>query len=81
MDIAINPGQTSGFYSLSSTITDTAGNASGHSDLINIYKDLPAIAATAPGTPDMDPLYDFGTSSSDNLTRETQPRFTISCTS
>ena len=82
MDITdVNPGQENGFYSLSATITDTAGNASSQSNLINIYKDLAENAAIAPGAPDMDALYDFGTSSSDNLTRETQPRFIMTCTS
>lgn len=48
MDVVINPGQESDFYSLSTTITDTAGNASGQSNLINIYKDLPETAVTVP---------------------------------
>jgi hypothetical protein len=72
MDIAdVNPGQANGWYYLSATITDTAGNTSEHSDLVHILKDLSAATVTVPGTPDLEATSDLGTSSIDNLTSDT----------
>lgn len=36
---------------------------------------------TVPGTPDLLSQYDYGKSNTDNLTSETQPRFTLTCVS
>lgn len=65
-------------YAIFMTLTDAAGNISGPS-VPTIYLIKDTSSNSAPGVPDMDPLYDFGSSSSDNLTRETRPRFLVAC--
>lgn len=64
-------------YTLFTTVTDVAGNMSEPSAVVYLIKD--ASVASVSGTPDMDTLYDFGTSSTDHLTRETQPKLTATC--
>jgi uncharacterized repeat protein (TIGR02543 family) len=68
----------SGYYYYTATISDAAGNESSRSSAITVFKQT---TSNAPGTPDLDPLFDLGVSSTDNLTSEVQPRFTLTCTS
>ena len=59
--------------------TDPAGNASVASANLSITIDNTASAA--PGAPDMTAGTDLGSSSTDNITSDTTPDFTVSCVS
>ncbi|MEK7103054.1 MAG: Ig-like domain-containing protein, partial [Patescibacteria group bacterium] len=59
------------------TVTDTAGNLSSVLNVSSFTVDT--IADAAPGTPDMTAATDSGSSSTDNITSDTTPDFTISC--
>lgn len=67
-----------GFYHFAATVTDLASNESERSLTILLQKN-PLADTSAPGVPDMDALSDFGSSSIDNLTRETRPILTATC--
>lgn len=60
-------------------MTDAAGNESDYSPRIVVLKKQ--TVSDAPGMPDIDALYDLGSSSTDNITSETRPVFTVACTS
>jgi hypothetical protein len=64
-------------YALFATLADAAGNISNPSTIAYLIKD--ASIESASGIPDLDSLYDFGTSSTDNITRETQPKLIATC--
>ncbi len=66
-------------HQISATATDAAGNSSPASGALGITLDT--IAPAAPGTPDLAPGSDTGISNSDNITSDTTPQFTGSCTS
>ena len=68
------------WYNISATVTDPAGNASGRSPMVYLLKDTTA-SNSAPGVPTLDSLYDSGASSTDYITRETQPKFIVECLS
>jgi hypothetical protein len=59
------------------TVTDTAGNASSALSVSAFTVDT--VAPAAPGTPDLTAGSDTGSSSTDNITSNTTPAFTISC--
>ena len=69
--------QVSGTYVYSYTESDLAGNVSVASGDLTITID--ATADAAPGTPDMNTSSDTGSSSTDNITSNTTPDFTMSC--
>jgi large repetitive protein len=67
-----------GSYMISATATDVAGNVSASSATINVTVGL-TVDTTKPATPpraDLVAASDTGTSSTDNITKETLPRFT-----
>ena len=66
------------YYTIYAATTDPAGNTSDPSPIISLYKN-PSATNSAPGVPDLDSAYDSGASSTDNITRETRPIFTVSC--
>jgi hypothetical protein len=68
------------YYSLYATNIDTAGNESNPSPMISFFRNASTVS-NAPGTPDLESLDDLGSSSIDNFTSSTRPRFTIACTS
>jgi hypothetical protein len=68
----------SGYYIYYATVTDLAGNESSASPSVMVLKQSTSLTT---GIPDLLSQYDFGVSSSDNFTYETQLGFTISCTS
>ncbi len=57
------------------TLTDVAGNISAPSPTLTVTLDTTA-PTTAPGTPDLAASSDTGTSSTDNITKDTTPTFT-----
>ncbi|MFO1470689.1 MAG: Ig-like domain-containing protein [Turneriella sp.] len=63
--------------SMNAIQTDTAGNQSAASGNLSITIDTAADAAT--GTPDMTAGTDSGSSSTDNITNNATPSFTVSC--
>src|SRR6185436_13025162 len=72
--------------SVSGTIADAAGNAMvsftpGTGLAANKAIVIDTTAPAAPGTPDMTAGTDSGTSSTDDITSDTTPDFTISCES
>ncbi len=56
-----------------------ADNESDRSPRIMVLKGQ--TESSAPSTPDLESIFDLGISSTDNLTSETQPRFTLTCVS
>lgn len=67
-----------GPHTLKATQTDGAGNTSGQSNLVSITIDTAAPAT--PVAPDMTAATDTGSSNSDNITKDTTPDFTGTCT-
>lgn len=68
---------TSATYLVKAQETDAAGNTSSASSTLSVTIDTSAPAAS--GVPDLEAGSDTGTSSTDNLTNDTTPSFTISC--
>lgn len=65
-------------HSLSYTETDTAGNESAGSPALSVIIDT--VAATAPGTPNLQAASDTGASSTDYITSDSTPSLDIACT-
>lgn len=65
-------------YLFTATTTDIAGNQSAQSTALSVEVDT--IAPSAPATPDLDASSDTGLSSTDNITSDTTPLLTGSCT-
>ncbi len=63
-------------YSITAKETDTAGNTSSASSALSVTVDT---SAAAPGTPDLKADDDSGTSSTDNDTSDSTPRFDLTC--
>jgi hypothetical protein len=67
-----------GSYALTSTSTDPAGNTTAQGPALNFVVDT--TAPSLPTAPDMVTSSDSGNSNSDNLTNNTTPTFSGSCT-
>jgi hypothetical protein len=69
---------SNGLHNITTTFTDPAGNQSGPSPILPIVIDT--TAPSAPSTPDMTTATDTGASNTDNITSDTTPDFTGTCT-
>jgi hypothetical protein len=69
----------SGSRSITTTATDLAGNTSSPSSALNITIDN-SIPTTPASSPDMTAATDTGASNTDNITNNSQPTFTDTCT-
>lgn len=67
-----------GNHDLTAIATDTAGNSSAPSGVLEFTVDT--TAPSAPGEPDMEADSDTGSSNSDNITNDNTPRFIGTCT-
>ena len=76
-DITVNSILSEVDHSIYAQATDAAGNSGGASGGINVTVDT--VAPSAPGIPDLAPSSDTGSSDSDNITSDTTPQFTGSC--
>jgi len=76
--ITITNPLNNGAFAISARASDVAGNISSPSTSLTITIDTSA--ANAPAAPDMTPATDSGISSDDNITSDTTPIFTGSCT-
>ncbi|UCD37507.1 MAG: T9SS type A sorting domain-containing protein [Fidelibacterota bacterium] len=75
IDLAPSVTQADGSYDVTAAATDVAGNTSNESAALTIVIDTQA--PTAPGKPDLQPGSDSGVSSTDDLTNDNTPTFTI----
>ena len=66
-----------GTYPFKAYQTDPAGNVSAQSSALSMTVDT--AASSAPGTPDLQTASDSGASSTDNITTDTTPGFSVSC--
>ncbi len=66
-------------HSIYAQATDTAGNTGPASASLSVTIDT--LAPSAPGTPDLAPGSDTGSSDSDNITDDNTPQFTGTCAS
>ena len=69
------PALTDGSWTLTSRLTDPAGNQSAASSGLPLSVD--STATSAPGAPDLASGSDTGTSNSDNVTSDTSPTFSV----
>ena len=76
-DISVNNILSEVVHSIYAQATDAAGNSSGASGGISVTVDT--VAPAAPGIPDLAASSDTGSSDSDNVTSDTTPQFTGSC--
>jgi len=77
-DIIVNSILTEVGHSIYAQATDAAGNTSGASAGLGMTIDT--VAPPAPGTPDLAASSDTGSSDTDNVTSDTTPQFTGTCT-
>ncbi len=77
--ITVSPAITDGTYNYTVTQTDTAGNTSTSVGPLTVIIDSTPPVSTGPV--DLDILSDTGSSSSDDLTIDTTPSFTLTCES
>ena len=77
-DITVNNILSEVSHSIYAQATDSAGNTSGASAGLGVTIDT--IPPAAPGTPDLAAGSDTGSSNTDNLTSDSTPQFTGSCT-
>jgi subtilisin-like proprotein convertase family protein len=71
-NVQISSPLADGVYSITAVQTDIAGNVSLPSGALSVTIDTVAIA---PGTPNLDPISDTGSSNSDHITKITTPNF------
>ncbi|MBC8331969.1 MAG: choice-of-anchor D domain-containing protein [Anaerolineae bacterium] len=77
-DIVVSSLLSEVIHNITAAAIDTAGNSSPASGVLSVTVDT--IAPAAPGTPDLAPGSDTGASNSDNITSDTTPQFTGTCT-
>lgn len=76
-DITVTSLLSNGVHNISATATDPAGNTGPASGVLGITIDT--TPPTIPGTPDLVPASDTGTSDSDNITSDITPQFVGTC--
>jgi hypothetical protein len=76
VDFTISPALMNGSFSLTATAISQSNVSGTPSTALALVIDSSSPAA--PGVPDLVPADDTGTSSTDNITSRTQPRFTVS---
>ena len=76
--ITVNSALSDGNHDFTAKATNTAGNTSASSGILEVTIDT--TLPSTPGAPDLDAGSDTGSSNSDNITQDNTPRFIGTCT-